>query len=68
MNLLQRAQIAEETKNKILKLYSELIPKHRSLKEIADIVGVSKSRVHQIIYGKKNKKNNYAARRKTSIV
>lgn len=56
MNLLERAKQAEAIKAQVWKLYKELVPKRRTLTEIADQTGITKSRVHQIIQEKKKEK------------
>lgn len=56
MNLLERAKKAQLVIEKVNTLYNDLVPSHRSMAEIARAVGVSKSRVYQILHPKKRKR------------
>lgn len=56
MNLLERAKKSQKIIEQVHKLYNELVPQHRQMSEIAKVVGVSKSRVYQILNPNKKQK------------
>lgn len=55
MNLLEVAQKSQKVHEKVMELWNELVPRHRSMAEIAKACGISKSRAYQIIKGRKER-------------
>lgn len=53
--LMEIAQRAEALKSRVLELYDETIPKHRSYAEIARLAGTSKGNVYFIVKGRKTR-------------
>ena len=55
MRLIDRVKKSEKLRERVLALWDELIPQHRTFAEIAHLARCSKGMVHFIVKGRKSR-------------